>query len=287
MQVFESIKSLQAAITLKKSPGIRLGFVPTMGALHAGHLSLVKKARLENELVLISIFVNPTQFNNPDDLKNYPRTIDSDLEMLKESAPDFVFVPSTEEIYPKNGVQPPTVDLGILEKVMEGKHRPGHFRGVVQVVARLFDIVQADRAYFGEKDFQQLAIIRKMTSRLGYPIEIRSCPTVRESDGLAMSSRNSLLSPSERKTAARISKALFFVRDNWQHYSIPEICEEAINRIEAGGKMKVEYLEIADSYTLEPLLDWRQSTFPRVFTAVRIGRVRLIDNAGIVTGLGL
>jgi pantoate--beta-alanine ligase len=287
MQVFENIKSLREAISTKRGPGISLGFVPTMGALHQGHLSLLDKAKSENDLVAFSIFVNPTQFNNAEDLKNYPRTLESDLDMLKVPDPDFAFVPPVEEIYPKSGAKVPCPDLGILEHVMEGEYRPGHFRGVVQVVSRLFEIVGAERAYFGEKDFQQLAIIREMTVQLGYKTEIRSCPTVRESDGLAMSSRNSLLSPKERKAAAAISKALFFVRDNFRQYSIPGICEEAVNRIEAGGLMKVEYLEIADSFTLEPLLDWSQSTSPRVFTAVKIGKVRLIDNVGIRTDTGL
>jgi len=287
MEVFENIKSLREAISAKRGPGISLGFVPTMGALHQGHLSLLEKAKSENDLVAISIFVNPTQFNNAEDLKNYPRTLESDLDMLRVPDPEFVFVPPVEEIYPKSRRKVPCPDLGILEHVMEGKHRPGHFRGVVQVVSRLFEIVGADRAYFGEKDFQQLAIIREMTAQLGYKTDIRSCPTVRESDGLAMSSRNSLLSPKERKAAAAISKALFFVRDNFRQYSISGICEEAVSRIEAGGLMKVEYLEIADSFTLKPIMDWSQSTSPRVFTAVKIGKVRLIDNVGIRTDTGL
>lgn len=281
MQVFDNIKSFQKTISLLRKPGDNLGFVPTMGALHKGHLSLVEQAAKENEMVVVSIFVNPTQFNNPEDLKNYPRTLDADLKLLDAFRPGFVFAPSVEEIYP--GLNEPDIEvpLGFLEETMEGKHRPGHFKGVVQVVARLFDIVKPDKAYFGEKDFQQLAVIREMTLQLGLPVKIKSCATLRETDGLAMSSRNVLLNPEQRNAASRISKALFFVRDNWQHFTVSDICTEAISRIESGGLMKVEYLEIADSETLKPVIDWQQSIAPRIFTAVQVGKVRLIDNVGL------
>lgn len=282
MQHFDNIKSFDKATSLVRSSKKKLGFVPTMGALHKGHMSLVELALQENDFVAVSIFVNPTQFNNPDDLKNYPRTLEADLDLLQKYNPDFILVPAVEEIYPKNIMNKVDVDLGILATTMEGKHRPGHFNGVMQVVARLFEIVKPDSAYFGVKDFQQLAVIREMTNQLQLPVTIRSGETIRDVDGLAMSSRNVLLSKEQRIDACQISKALFFIRDNWQHYSIEDICTEALVRIEAGSLMKVEYLEIADSVTLQPLLNWDQSSFPRVFTAVQVANVRLIDNVGIV-----
>ncbi len=285
MLVFDNIKQFQQAVSDKKKQGLNLGFVPTMGALHTGHLSLVEKARKENDLVVVSIFVNPTQFNNPEDLKNYPRTLDADLGLLKDLDPDFVLAPTVEEIYPHLNESELVVDLGRLEQTMEGMHRPGHFKGVMQVVRRLFEIVKPDLAYFGEKDFQQLAVIREMCRQLKLPLSVRSCPTMRDTDGLAMSSRNVLLNPQQRIAAARISKALFFVRDNWQIFSIRDICEKAISRIEKDDLMKVEYLEIADSDSLEPVSHWNQSPVPRVFVAVQVGKVRLIDNVAIVTSM--
>lgn len=282
MLKFDNIKDLQEALDAKRANGKSLGFVPTMGALHQGHLSLVELASKENELVVVSIFVNPTQFNNAEDLKNYPRNIKHDLQLLEKYNPDFVFTPPEDEMYPKDFDHLPNIHLGILESTMEGKHRPGHFNGVVQVVARLFDIVKPDRAYFGVKDFQQLAVIREMTSQLRLAIEIRSGETVRDSDGLAMSSRNVLLSKEQRLEAAKISRALFYIRDNWKQHTMYDLRIEAISRIEAGGLMKVEYLELADSNTLEPIYNWEQSQFPRLFIAVQVGAVRLIDNVGII-----
>ena len=281
MQVFDTVKEIQHAIAHEKLKKLRIGFVPTMGALHKGHMSLVKLAAAENDLVVVSIFVNPTQFNNPEDLKNYPRTLEKDLEILATEKVDFVFNPSVDEVYPADKKKEIEVDLGLLEKVMEGKHRPGHFKGVVQVVHRLFEIIDPDSAYFGTKDFQQLAVIREMTRQSGLAIEIRAGETIRDSDGLAMSSRNVLLSPEQRDEVAKISKTLFYTRDNWKHRSLIESCEEAILKIEKNGLMKVEYLEVADSNTLEPIVDWGQSEFPRVFVAVQVGKVRLIDNIGI------
>lgn len=281
MQIFDTVKEIQHAIAQEKLKKLRIGFVPTMGALHKGHMSLVKLAAAENDLVVVSIFVNPTQFNNPEDLKNYPRTLDKDLEILATEKVDFVFNPSVDEVYPADKKNEIEVDLGLLEKVMEGKHRPGHFKGVVQVVHRLFEMISPDSAYFGTKDFQQLAVIREMTRQSGLAIEIRAGETIRDYDGLAMSSRNVLLNPEQRHEVAKIPKALFYIRDNWQHKSLLDTCREAIYKIEKNGLMKVEYLEAADSNTLEPIVDWRQSEFPRVFVAVQVGKVRLIDNIGI------
>lgn len=284
MQVIDNKSLLSSEIASLKKSGLKVGFVPTMGALHQGHLKLVEKAKQETDRIVVSIFVNPTQFNNPDDLKNYPRTLDADLRKLEQVGADLVFAPSVNEMYPEGQLPPvPDIQLGVLDHVMEASHRPGHFKGVMQVVANLFRIVQPDAAYFGEKDFQQLAVIRTMTSQLNLPVEIVPCPTIRESDGLAMSSRNMLLSPTERTEAARISKALFFIRDNWSHHSVEEILLNAKTMIEKNKLMKVEYLTIADSVSLQPAGDWYQFPDVRVFTAVKIGAVRLIDNVAIET----
>lgn len=284
MQVIDNKITLQKEISDWKALGLRIGFVPTMGALHAGHLALVEKARRENDKVVVSIFVNPTQFNNPEDLKNYPRTLDSDLKLLEPIGADLVFAPSVNEMYPEGQMpEVPTIDLGTLDQVMEASHRPGHFQGVMQVVANLFRVVQPDVAYFGEKDFQQLAVIRTMTRQLNLPVSIIGCATVRENDGLAMSSRNTLLSPEERKEATTISKALFYIRDNWKNKPMDALLNHAISMIEKNGIMKVEYVSAADSDTLKPVKDWNDSASIRVCTAVRLGKVRLIDNIGIIT----
>lgn len=285
MQVFDKISDLRACVNDWRQDGLRTGFVPTMGALHAGHLSLVERARSENQRVSVSIFVNPTQFNNPDDLKNYPRTLEKDLELLKPLKPDVVFVPDSAEMYPEGKENAPVVKVNLngLDQVLEGLHRPGHFKGVMQVVARLFDIHQPDRAYFGEKDYQQLAVIRKMTSELKLPIEIIGCPTTREKDGLAMSSRNQLLTSEYRQAAVAISKALFFARDNWRNYTVTDIRNHTIRLIEKSQLLKVEYVEIASSKSLEVVSEWKEQTSLRIFAAVMAGQVRLIDNVGINT----
>lgn len=285
LQVIDNKTALAAEISAWKKAGMKIGFVPTMGALHEGHLVLVKRAREENDRVVVSIFVNPTQFNNPEDLKNYPRTLDSDVKQLEAAGPDLIFAPTVNEMYPEGRIpEVPDINLGSLDHVMEASHRPGHFKGVMQVVAQLFRLVQPDKAYFGEKDYQQLAVIRSMSRQLDLPVTIVGCPTVREPDGLAMSSRNMLLSPEERKEAALISRALFYVRDNWNSYSVDELIHKATSMIEKNGRMKVEYVSIADSITLEPVSNWKESSSVRVCTAVRLGKVRLIDNVGLTTG---
>ncbi len=278
MIVFDKKTALTSSISTFKASSKRIGFVPTMGALHPGHLSLIKIAKNENDLVVASIFVNPTQFNNPEDLKNYPRTLESDKELLIGVNTDILFFPSVEEMYPPNEVENEAYHFGSLENVMEGKHRPGHFNGVARIVSKLFRIVSPDAAYFGEKDFQQLAIIREFAKQMNSTIKIIGCPTVRETDGLAMSSRNVLLDPEERKEATQISKALFFVRDDKKHDSVKEIRKKAIEQIEQSGMMQVEYLEIADEEKLQPVSDWNFFSPVRCFTAVKLGKVRLIDN---------
>ncbi len=194
MRSFTTVEGLQQALANSSD----IGFVPTMGALHAGHLSLVEQARKNHPTVVVSVFVNPTQFNDPNDLKCYPRTLDADLALLEEAGVDYVFAPSVEEIYPTT--DPRTFDFGQLDKVMEGATRPGHFNGVAQVVSRLFEIVKPRKAYFGEKDFQQIAVVREMVRQLGMPVEIVACPIVRDTDGLALSSRNTLLVPPRGRT---------------------------------------------------------------------------------------
>jgi pantoate--beta-alanine ligase len=282
MQVIEKIKDLQEKIASFKQKGAKIGFVPTMGALHDGHLSLMERAKQENEKTVVSIFVNPTQFNNADDLKNYPRTLESDLAKIKPLDVDFVFAPSVEEMYPKAEISEEDLNFGELENVMEGRFRPGHFKGVAQVVSRLFEIVKPDKAYFGEKDFQQLAVIRELVKRKKYPIEIIGCATIREEDGLAMSSRNALLTDEYRREAARISKALFFIQNNWREFEVDEIKQKAIGMIEESGKLKTEYLEITDEETLQPIKNWTDSSRLRCFAAVQAGKVRLIDNVPLI-----
>ncbi len=281
MIVFDKKKDLIAVLSEKKALNSSIGFVPTMGALHDGHLSLIERAKGENDCVVASIFVNPTQFNNPDDLKNYPRTIETDKVQLDKVKTDILFFPSTDEIYPAHDTDTPAYDFGILEKVMEGKHRPGHFNGVAQVVSKLFRIVNPDAAYFGEKDFQQLAVIRELVKKINAPIKIVGCPTMRESSGLAMSSRNTLLSKEEREEASKISKVLFFIRDHWKEHTMNEIVQRAIEMIQQSGMMQVEYLEIAEEETLQSVSDWNFSKPIRSFAAVKLGKVRLIDNVPI------
>jgi pantoate--beta-alanine ligase len=284
MQVFDKIKSLQTVIQAWKAEGLTIGFVPTMGALHPGHLSLVKASQQQTDRVVCSIFVNPTQFNNPDDLKRYPRMPEADRQLLEAAGVHGLFTPDESEIYPDpaDKDRDPGVDLGGLERVMEAALRPGHFRGVMQVVSRLFDIVRPDVAFFGEKDFQQLAVIREMTRQLRLPVRIVGCPTLREPDGLAMSSRNLRLSAAQRQEAAVISRALFYVRDNIPHLPVDELLFRAKEKIEASGHLKLEYLCLADEQTLEAVHPAHLPERMRCCVAAWLGDVRLIDNVGIV-----
>jgi pantoate--beta-alanine ligase len=278
MILFNKQADLSDFISNQRNSRKKIGFVPTMGALHDGHLALIRRAKAETDVVVVSIFVNPTQFNNADDLKNYPRTFESDEKKLIGVQTDVLFFPSVEEMYPTGEEVNKVYDFGTLENVMEGKHRPGHFKGVAQIVSKLFRIVNPDRAYFGEKDFQQLAVIRELVKKLNSAVKIIGCPTIRESDGLAMSSRNVLLTEDERKRAPGIAKALFFVRSNWKQFSLKEIQERAIHEIESATGGIVEYLEVADEENLQPVHQADFSKPLRVFTAVKLGKVRLIDN---------
>ena len=286
MLVYKTTTSLHLALDRERAKGKKIGFVPTMGALHDGHLSLVERSNEENDLTVVSIFVNPTQFNNPDDLKSYPRMPEVDLNILEEANASIVFMPEVSEIYSSDSGQKKIhLDLGKLGRVMEGAFRPGHFEGVVQIVRLLFEIVKPDHAYFGEKDFQQLTVIRFMTTYFNLNVEIVGCPTVREENGLAMSSRNLRLSQKEREDAAVIAKALKFIRDNWKTATPQELKLKAIEQIEKKN-FKIEYLEIADEESLEPIHIWNVNQKPRAFAAVFCGPVRLIDNVGLVTEQG-
>ncbi|WP_281671463.1 pantoate--beta-alanine ligase [Rikenella microfusus] len=258
-----------------------VGFVPTMGALHAGHLSLVGECRRACDTTVVSIFVNPTQFNDPKDLENYPRTEEADLKLLEAAGVDFVFAPTVEEIYPEPDTR--VFDFGGLDRVMEGERRPGHFNGVGQVVSRLFDIVKPDKAFFGEKDFQQLAIIRHMVRGLSLPIEIVGCPIVRDTDGLARSSRNLLLTPEHRRAAPRIYEVLSDAAVSLRgKVPVAEAKRLIAECIDANPLLETEYIEIASAETLQPASEWgRAAGDLRCFAAVRAGTVRLIDNVAI------
>ena len=276
MKLLQTVVETQSYILHLKQNGYQIGFVPTMGALHLGHISLLKRARQENDIVICSIFINPIQFNNPNDFEKYPRMLEADMALLREAGCDAVFAPSVKEMYPEHNN--PIYDFGMLDKVMEGKFRPGHFNGVAIVVRRLLEITLADVAYFGEKDFQQLTIIRKMIEMLSLPVRIVSCPIVRESDGLAMSSRNQRLLPDERAVAPLLYVALQKNALHYTRFSPAKLQQMIAADIEKSPLFKVEYVEIVDMNTLMPLSFWVDSKHIIVCLAAILGQVRLIDN---------
>lgn len=271
-----TINDLQNAVSISKNERKTIGFVPTMGALHEGHISLVKKCREQNDVCIVSIFVNPTQFNNQTDLEKYPRTIDEDIKLLNYAGVDIVFVPSVQEIYPEPDNR--QFDFGQLDKVMEGKFRPGHFNGVAQVVSRLFDIVKPDKAYFGEKDFQQLAIIRQMVRQLNIPVEIVPMPIRREDSGLAMSSRNQRLAEDQKKDAVNIYRVLSESKTLYNNKTVEELRFWVIENINKIASLEVEYFEIVDGNTLQQISDWKDTQYAVGCITVFCGEVRLIDN---------
>ena len=281
MQIITTKKELQEAIALCKKEQKTIGLDPTMGALHAGHASLVKRAVEENDICVVSVFVNPTQFNNKEDLAKYPRNIERDAELLRSIGAHFVFAPTPEEMYSSQEMNTTfEFDFANLDQVMEGKMRPGHFNGVVQVVSRLFYLVQPDRAYFGEKDFQQLAIIHHMVERSSMAgtfgnLQIIGCPIVREQSGLALSSRNERLSPAEKEIAVNISKTLFSSLEWAKSSSVKEVQQRVIDAVNAIDGLEVEYYEIVDQTTLLPT-----DTFHHAIGCITVycGPVRLIDN---------
>ncbi|MCD7932482.1 MAG: pantoate--beta-alanine ligase [Tannerellaceae bacterium] len=276
MKVVNSIRELNQILAVIRENGGQIGFVPTMGALHEGHLSLVRESVRENDVNVVSIFVNPTQFNDKNDLASYPRTLEADCRLLEAEGCDIVFVPSEEEMYPEPDTR--VFRLGRVAEVMEGAFRPGHFNGVAQVVSKLFDIVQPDAAYFGEKDFQQIAVIREMVHQLGYTLRIVACPILREPDGLAMSSRNVRLTPSQRQNAPVIARTLKESTTFVPGKSVEEVKAYVIETINREPEMKVEYFEIVDGNTLESIRDWSETQFPVGCITVFCGPVRLIDN---------
>ena len=281
MQIITTKKELQCQVEACKSQGKTIGLVPTMGALHAGHASLVRRAVSENDVCFVSVFVNPTQFNNKEDLALYPRDLQRDAELLNTIGAQYVFAPTPEEMYTAEEMNETFhFDFGGLDKVMEGKMRPGHFNGVVQVVSRLFYLVQPDRAYFGEKDFQQLAIIRFMVERSELAgtfgtLQIVGCPIVREEAVLALSSRNERLTDAEKQTALAISRTLFESREWAKTQSVKEVEKRVVDTINAVEGLEVEYYEIVDKTTLQPT-----DTFHNAIGCVTVycGKVRLIDN---------
>ena len=276
MKLVNTIKELKSMLGECRAVGKSIGLVPTMGALHAGHASLVERAVKENDVVVVSVFVNPTQFNDKNDLKNYPRTLEADCALLEKVGAAIAFAPSVEEMYPQEDTR--QFSFEPLDTVMEGACRPGHFNGVAQIVSKLFYAVDPDRAYFGEKDFQQLAIIRAMVNQLGLDLEIVGCPIVREEDGLAMSSRNTLLSEDERERALTISSTLFASVDFAKVNTLEATREFVEDMINDTPGLELEYYQIVDGNTLQEIEEWGDSDYVVGCIALFCGNVRLIDN---------
>lgn len=276
MKVIHTIRELQAELSVQKAIGKRVGLVPTMGALHAGHASLVERSVAENDVTVVSIFVNPTQFNDKNDLAKYPRTLDADCQLLQSVGASIVFAPSVEEVYPEPDTR--SFSYAPLDTVMEGAFRPGHFNGVCQIVSKLFDMVQPHCAYFGEKDFQQLAIIREMVRQMNYSLEIVGCPIVREVDGLAMSSRNTRLSAGERATALNISRILFESQEYAKTHTLAETKAFVEEGIAAVDGLRLEYYEVVDDRSLQTVHAWDEAEGIVGCITVFCGEVRLIDN---------
>jgi len=275
MKLVRTVKDLQQELE-NSGQAAGVGFVPTMGALHNGHLSLVNRAVAENKVVVVSVFVNPTQFNDPKDLERYPRTLEADLKLLEPAGCDIVFAPSVQEVYPEPDTR--KFNFGDLETVMEGKFRPGHFNGVAQVVSRLFELVKPAKAYFGLKDFQQLAIIKNMVKQLQLPVEVVPCAIVREESGLAMSSRNELLTSEQRENAVTISKTLFKAKELLGQKNVRELAEWVINEVNNNPLLEVEYFEIVDDEKLQSVKSWNEDSTKVGCIAVYCGKIRLIDN---------
>lgn len=276
MKVVNTKKELRKLLDADRAAGKSVGLVPTMGALHDGHLSLIERARKDNDVVVVSVFVNPTQFNNPEDLRTYPRTIEADCEKMNTAGVDYAFVPDVEEMYPEPDTR--VFDLGSVAEVMEGAMRPGHFNGVAQIVSKLFDIVKPDRSYFGEKDFQQIAVIRRMAELEGFDLEIIACPIKREADGLALSSRNVRLTEEQREVAPLIHKTLESSKEWAAEHSVDETIRYVTEEINSFPHMQVEYYQIVDGNTMQPISQWSDTDYAVGCITVYCGDVRLIDN---------
>lgn len=279
MLVVKSVSELKKQVGLLRDGNKTIGFVPTMGALHKGHLQLVSRCVAENDACVVSLFVNPTQFNDKNDFNRYPRTLENDAALLESVGCAIVFAPSAEEMYrPEEMNQVFNFDFGGLDKVMEGVFRPGHFNGVVQVVSKLFSLVTPDKAYFGEKDFQQLAIIRRMVEVMKFPVQIVGCPIVREQSGLALSSRNALLSDSERVIATTISKTLSESVKMAAAQTVAEVQSWVVDKLNATEGLRVEYYEIVDGNSLQSIEKWSDAEYVVGCITVYCGKIRLIDN---------
>lgn len=276
MKIIQTVSHLDALLQQFREKGKTIGFVPTMGALHAGHIRLVKLCASESDVCVVSIFVNPTQFNNKEDLRRYPRTLEADSELLTQAGADVLFAPSVEEVYPEADTR--VFDFGQLDKVMEGHFRPGHFNGVAQVVSKLFAYTKPDRAYFGEKDFQQLAIIQAMVKQMQLPLQIVPVPIVREPSGLAMSSRNQLLTEQQRSEAANIFRVLKESKSLLDTTTPDQLTQWVIDRVNEAAALEVEYFQIVNGESLQPVSSWEDAVNVVGCIAVFCGAVRLIDN---------
>lgn len=278
MYIIHSVQELKQLVSAAKSAGKTVGLVPTMGALHEGHASLIDRSVKECDTTVVSVFVNPTQFNDPNDLNHYPRTLDADCRLIEERGGDIVFAPSVEEIYPAPDTR--VFSYPPIDTVMEGAKRPGHFNGVCQIVSKLFEMTTPDRAYFGEKDFQQIAVIRAMMKDLGFDFKLVACPIVREESGLALSSRNALLSEDERETAASIGKVLFESRRQMADRDVRATHDFVVNALNAIDGLEVEYFDIVNADTLQPIAAWDEAQRVQGCITVFCGKrpVRLIDN---------
>ena len=276
MIVYRTRQDLTQHLQTLKNQGKSIGLVPTMGALHEGHASLVRIASTENEAIVVTIFVNPTQFNELSDLEKYPRMLEKDLELLQSMQVDMAFVPSVKEMYPEEDRR--TFDLGNLDKIMEGKYRKGHFTGVAQIVTKLFELVRPTRAYFGQKDFQQLVIVRRLAEQMPFHMEIVACPIIREEDGLAMSSRNVLLNSEDRKLAPFINQTMRLAREKKETMTPDQVREWVASRFEAHPSIQLEYFEIVEDKKLKSVRDWSDKGNKFGCIAVVLGGIRLIDN---------
>ena len=278
MLLFKRVIDLQKYIKSLKIKGLDIGFAPTMGALHTGHTSLVEQAKATCDIAVVSIFINPTQFNNPKDLEKYPRTPERDLELLAEAGCDVVFMPHVSEVYPHGNTPSVKYDFGKLERILEGEFRPGHFDGMAQVVSRLLDIVQPNRLFMGQKDFQQLAVVARLLELQKSKIELISCPIIRERDGLAMSSRNVRLTESDRPKAALIHQTLEEALEMVENYAPAEISRICSTKLKLEPRFKLEYFDIVDGRTLLPIHIFEDTDYAIALTAIWVGDVRLIDN---------
>ena len=281
LQIVSTIVELKNLLTPLKTEGLKVALVATMGALHDGHISLIAAARQYADVVVCSIFVNPTQFTDPKDLDKYPRPLAHDIKMLRDASCDFVFMPSVKEMYPTYPASENwQIDLGNAESLLEGEFRKGHYQGVTQIVKKLFDAVSPDVALFGQKDFQQVLMIKNMVAKLNLPVQIITCPIIRETDGLAMSSRNIHLKPADRSNALALSKALFHIEKNYLKTPLKQLLEEAKQMLTEIPGVTLDYLSIADTLTLAPVTEKKKSNTV-ILIAAKVGDTRLIDNVVI------